>query len=76
MATMRVAYCRDCQVIIGTTPTPAKGARVPTTTYRHTVKGATHVAPLVEVPDTPMLPKEAPGAYLERLLKAHKKALK
>lgn len=77
MAKMHLAYCRDCAVIIGTAPAPVKGSQLPSTPYRHTTaKGVVHVATLVEVPETPILPQEAPGAYLGRLLKTHKKALK
>lgn len=74
--TMHLAYCRDCEVVIATVPPRVRGERPPVSPFRHTVKGAAHTAALVEVPWTPLQAKEAPGEYLLRLLKVHKKSLR
>lgn len=80
---MKVAYCKECQTVIASGNLPEKVKKIVdgkwaevAPVYSHSVGGRAHVAKLVDVPAAPVSSKESPEAYLKRLAKTHKAALK
>jgi hypothetical protein len=80
---MKLAYCKECQTVTAAGDLPEKVRKIVkgkwtevAPVYSHVVNDKIHVAKLVDVPATPTSLKELPDAYLKRLAKTHKGALK
>jgi hypothetical protein len=70
---LKIAYCADCKAVIAIGSLPetvlVKGKPTPYH-YRHTHKGSTHTATLMEVADEPRGQGEALDHYFKRIAKA------